>query len=862
LIPAAREYAAKATIDVQATIAMRARQPMLAGYPIQAIGTVIEQYYTPKEKAAAAATMRGERGLAIARAAGLKDVEAAQLAAVSNGNSYYALVQLQKERLRFDELGQQLEAIAKVPARAGENADTMLREAARAYQSSGNGAAEMRVLSTLEARNSLDGELLSRYAILLVRQQAQAVAMAGNPLTSDSVRDALAKASIFAPKFTDTAAILAARGKGRPPVWTSAYTALAGVYLGAAKEPQVKQAFETVLGTQSIGDQLLARKANRNAQLTGKDWYYYAARYGQNIAGADDFAAADLESSPATASLYVQLGDVYSDRGDFTRAQSEYEYALQLNPKLPEAVRKFALTLYARGQKDQAIAAWRTALGSEYIELPGVIEDIVAAKSLDALKPDIDQAIRARFRRNGAYEAEALLRPLSQDFNWVLELANAAPGSLEVYSTLYEATWLTGAQRETVLAAVVAAADRSVQSSLGEARDMALQTAARWHAEQVRDWVNRREFAKASAAIQGMSADLISRQSLAFEEISIRMAASEGKFDGLNADSLSLETLERVASGLEPKNAAAVLEFAYGRELANHRYSAAVFLGMAKIRLQQGNTAEALTLLRRMNYTVGDPFSVTDLAGDLLLSQGKAAEAREFIDALAKAKPWDPKARVLQARVAGSAQGLKELAESGHIPYAIRCEAALAIRQIKGPALQSVVDELNLLSGQATVTEQQASASPYTFELRKLAASQTSDQNVKYRLQAGALAMRPSDLKTRRELFRAAIASRRFQAATNILNDGQAEGNDLALLTDAYLRIGRNHEAEAAARTMLDTGSPGARRLLELARNAAQLQSLNEQRMPIFQENYDQDRIVMPKLIAMPKRAVQGGSAQ
>jgi uncharacterized protein HemY len=317
--------------------------------------------------------------------------------------------------------------------------------------------------------------------------------------------------------------------------------------------------------------------------------------------------------------------------------------------------------------------------------------------------------------------------------------------------------------------------------------------------------------------------------------------------------------LERVAAVLEPKNATAVLEFAYGRELSNHRYSAAVFLGMAKIRLQQGNVAEAQSLLRRMNYVVGEPFSVTDLAGDLLLSQGKASEAREFIDALAKAKPWDPKARVLQARVAASAQGLKEIAESNDMPYAIRCEAALAVRQMKGPVLQTAVDELNLLSTQAAVTEQQASASPYTIELRKLAATQTNDQNVKYRLQTGALAMRPSDLKTRREVFRAAIASRRFQAATNVINDSQAEGNDLALLTDAYLRLGRNQEAEASARSMLESGSPGARRLLELARNAAQLQMLNEQRMPVFQENYDQDRIVMPKLAALPKR---GGWAQ
>ena len=56
------------------------------------------------------------------------------------------------------------------------------------------------------------------------------------------------------------------------------------------------------------------------------------------------------------------------------------------------------------------------------------------------------------------------------------------------------------------------------------------------------------------------------------------------------------------------------------------------------------------------------------------------------------------------------------------------------------------------------------------------------------------------------------------------------------------------------AQQLLDAGASGARRLLELARNALYLEQMNQQRMPVFQQNYDQDRVVRPKLAALPRR--------
>jgi tetratricopeptide (TPR) repeat protein len=641
------------------------------------------------------------------------------------------------------------------------------------------------------------------------------------------------------------------------------------VYLGAGNDPQVKSAFEGLLGSQSIGEQL-ARKPDRAQQLTGKDWFYYAARYGQNVMGGEEYNLADLEGSPATASLYLQLGDVYLERGEYAKAQAEFDYALELQPGLGDAARKSALAIYGQGRRDEALAAWRRALQSEQVNVAALLRDLALTRQLEPLRPELDRAIRAHLRRSGGYEAANLLQPIAADRKWMLELATSTQDPEQILESLFDADWLNPDQREAVLAAVVQTADRKVQSSLGDSREQALQSASRWHLEQAREWLARREFAKAREAWNAADEATRNRRPDEYEELSIRIAAAEGRFEPLmeryrkNPDSApSLEMLQRVASMLEePKDAVALLEYAYQREIGQQRISAAVLLGLAKIRLRQDRVPEAVALLKRMNDSVGEPFSTTALAAGLLLDQNRAQEAREFTDALVKASPWDPGAKLLHARTTPdqAAAVLKSIAESGDVPYELRCEAALAMRRSKAPALQTPVEELNLLSSQAAVTEQQASASPYTLALRRLAASQSQDVNVKYRLGTGALAIRPYDVEIRRDVFRAAMQSRRFASASGILSLDQANIADLRMLTDAYLRQGRNNEAVEAAQRLLQMRASGARRLVEIARGAQQLESLNEQRMPVFHENYDQSIVVRPKLAALPKLAIPGGA--
>ncbi|BDC52224.1 hypothetical protein F183_A45390 [Bryobacterales bacterium F-183] len=855
LVPQASAIATKATPGMQAVIAARLRQPLPASSANYAsmIGPVVAQYYTPKEKAAFAATLRTSRSLELARAAGLADVEASLLAASVTKDNMYELVRLQRTRGRFDELGQQLEAMARIPARAGDQASGILREAAQAYRASGNTAGEVRVLSALVRMESAEGDMLDRYALLLVRQGAPALTLATNPQTSDAMRDALAKVSVFAAKPSDAYAILAARGKGRPPVWTSAYTALTSVYLGSPDEAS----FRTLLGTNSIGEQL-ATKPDRQAQLTGKDWFYYAARFGQNVASAaDDYAAAELEESPATAQRYLDLGQLYLDRGDANKAVTEFAYALELQPKSTPALRRMAAAQYALNQRDEAVRIWRDLLAAPQGQLPELLADIARANATASLRNEIDAAIRTHFRTRGGYQAPDVLQVFANDPAALLDAVNTAPEPAEVAASLLQAAWLSQAQKDTLTETAAQLALRRVQSTLGEVRVQAAATAARLQSDWISSLLRRKETARAATAIQALPEEVRAAQQIRFDEFRVHLATLNGDFTSLSND--SAETIEAVAAQLDPKVAQPLLEYLYQRELAANRQAVpAMYLGLASIRLDQGRNAEALDILRRLNNTVGDPFETTAFAADLLLARGQTQAAAEFTNALVKARPWDPRVQLLAARTSGSAPALQAVAESSQAPYAVRVDAALALRKLKAAPLQIAGEtELNLLSSaQQNITEQQASASPYTLDLRRYVAARTpNDASARLRLWSGVVAQLPGDVQSHRELFRAATAANRFQTAVSSIEPHQIESPaDLRRLADAYLRLGRNDEAlEVASRI------EGETRLINLARRALQLQRFNESRMPVFHENYEQNAIVKPKLPQLPATAVLGG---
>src|SRR4029077_2849199 len=100
------------------------------------------------------------------------------------------------------------------------------------------------------------------------------------------------------------------------------------------------------------------------------------------------------------------------------------------------------------------------------------------------------------------------------------------------------------------------------------------------------------------------------------------------------------ETLRTAARRLfetgDKQSARKILELVFAREIEEHQFVAANFLGLAEIRLASGDTAGALDLLHRLVVAVGNPFENLDPAAALLERTGRNAEAIEFLDQLVK----------------------------------------------------------------------------------------------------------------------------------------------------------------------------------------------------------------------------------
>ena len=84
---------------------------------------------------------------------------------------------------------------------------------------------------------------------------------------------------------------LASRGSVLPPVWTRAYTALAGQYFDD-HSPAIDAAFQAALDTRTIGERLKA-PLKPDSIIVGSVWFYYGARYGEYLAAAKSNAGAD-----------------------------------------------------------------------------------------------------------------------------------------------------------------------------------------------------------------------------------------------------------------------------------------------------------------------------------------------------------------------------------------------------------------------------------------------------------------------------------------------------------------------------------------------------------------------------------------
>jgi hypothetical protein len=366
----------------------------------------------------------------------------------------------------------------------------------------------------------------------------------------------------------------------------------------------------------------------------------------------------------------------------------------------------------------------------------------------------------------------------------------------------------------------------------------------------------------------------------------------------------SLRTAARLLlDGGDKQSARKILEFVFARELEGHQLVATNFLGLAEIRIADGDTQGAVTLLKRLVLVVGDTYQNMDSSAVLFEKTGHAAEAVMFLEPLAKATPWEPsfQLRLAKAQLAAAqdktaaAQSLAKLAAGLENPYALRVQAATALAGLPQPSDFGSA-ELKLLGTGTKDIAPAAADHPYFYDSRLAAAQNSTDAHVKMEVLAKALADSPSREDARIPFFRATVSipedERALASISQLLQRRQlgqvtpANPNDEEILgsdetdasqgeveTSSGLMLPPSQQAALAhevalamlrlerlveAASYLQIAQKLEKSPAELKRISAQLQDVrarlrrqhqNAARQPVLHAELEQARLVRPRLV-------------
>ncbi len=890
--------------------------------PLASMGPVVAENYTPEEKTAFGVFLAKYKGTAAVmnavRGAKLVDLEAkwlyeAALVKRAGGlDSISRLMELQRSRLKFDELGAQLEAYWKVLPPDNGNRDGFLLQAADAYRSAGNSAAELRALTAKDQVSGLDGQPLERFASLLIGQPQRFAAAAGKGV-NESQENSLVDYALRHGTLSQATQAIEARGRKINPLWTRAHTALTGVYFASA-QPSTRTAFTSMLNDTTIGERI-GKQVDRNQMLAGDNWYYFGARYGEYLLSqkqptAPDYLPAELEHTPGRGEAYFQLAEQYREQGDRAQAAIEYRHVLELAPNRPDVHDRLALLAMADGKTADAAAEWKLTFdllaaqqnasrvpASFWTTLENALRHAGQGKAIAPLRADISKLLGTYFRRNGAYQAEPLLRGVlaaSPDpaggIAWITELSRAAVDPPQFVASFVEADWVPDGQRDALHQDILRGAAAKLAQSFGDARQSARAQQRAWQTAYIQFLLERKEFERARAVFPELKRDAVQYGRWDLLPLEARIAARSRTMPTLLAsltqnpdDTPNAEVLRRAATALqdanEPVAARALLRWTYDRELSMGNTDASTFLGAAEVRLEENDTAGALAMLRRMTLLAGEPFDTLDAAADLLDRFQKKQEALEFASAAAKAKPWDFDYRRRAAEWRGDTAELSAVLTANAASYTTRVRAAQALRRAKVAAPQTSSVELTLLTASTPIADAAASAA-YFFPALIEAAAQTQDAAARVKLLSAAVAVAPHSTVARQALFDAAALTRGDRLTIAIYEREVGFGEEASFepfMAEQFLNgagldspkraLAARRIAEARQRTGTLTLALTLFRIAEklepseaakaplrrtIATLAAQIdrRNANDARRPMITSSIEQDRAVRPRLAA------------
>ncbi len=782
------------------------------GAALVEMGKTVARYFTPEEKSSFVQFAQKLRGpmsledvgtfaLPLVQSAGLADLEAIwRYERMMNADvpsdvligQMHPHVELQRRRLKFTDLGKQLERFA--PRLDMNQQPFVLSTAATAYRSAGEVEDELRVLIEVSPIH-MSRDAQNRFLELLLNRRPEELVKMGSVWTPWGEQTADFVVAHGEPALAH--AVVSARGRSRPAVWSKAFNALVGLYF-VEPAPGVSKEFLESLGDLTIGERL-GRAVNRDDQLAGDLWFYFGSRFGEYLGvtkqpRAEDFLPSELEQSPATASGYLALADYYSESGNTRAAIGDYNHTLELAPGRADVHDRLALSYYKQGARSEAIAQWRQAFStlsrqvnssrvpeSFWGDFARACDHLRTRRLLADLKPDVDALLRAYLHRNGTYRSNALLHsaylavgePVAATA-WLLELASAAPNPTAVLADVANVPWIPLAQRAPIYQRILEAKQNALGKSEGFERDNTLEELRSWQIRWLKYLIQSKQFAQAGDFVISLPEDTQKARAADLVPLELQVAARLGTLDTKIAtfrsdppsappSDLLRTSARQLFEGGDKQSARKVLEFVFAREIDEHRLVATNFLGLAEIRLAAGDTAGAVELLRRLVVVVGSPFENLDPAAALLEKTGHAAEAVEFLDQLVKATPWEPsfrlrlaKARIAAAQEVNSARDtLVKIASGKESPYSIRVDAVAALAGAR-PGAEFGSGELKLLAGDVHGISPASADQPFFYDARLKAAENQADSRLKLELLEKALADTPARDTARIPLFNAA----------------------------------------------------------------------------------------------------------
>ena len=815
-----------------------ARDAMRAS--LNEMGVTVATYFTPEEKVSFAAFAQAKRAgmtlkdmeafaIPLAQSAGLAEVEAGwryELMMQGETNSgvglerMRTLIDLQRRRLKFKELGSQLEQFA--PRIEPLQRYSVLIAAADAYRSAGDVDNEFRILSSISPIYVTGDEQRRLFQLLLARRPQDLVRRGS---TWNAWGQEVANFIIANGDATLAHALVSSRGRTRTPVWSKAYDSLVGLFF-AEPGAAVNGSFLGSLGDGTIAERL-AKPLDRAQQLAGNIWFYYGSRYGEyrSVTRQDDpedFFPAELEQSPASPSGYLSLADYYAEKGDTARAITDYQHALELQSGQSDIHDRLALAYFKQGARSEALSEWKQALAllqhqvrrtqapeSFWPDFGRISDHLRTRRVFPELRSDVDALLRAYLRRNGNYRSNALLHsayvatgdPIAATA-WLVDLSSVAPDPAAVLADIVEANWIPVEQRAPIYQRVLELKQAAVtrQGGLqkeGLEKESAEQDLRSWQVRWITYLVATRQYATASASLSALSKQTRETETAKLIPLELHIAAQSGALDstiaGYRSDPQTAPASEILRSAArqllemgDKQSARKVLEFVFARELEEHQLVASNFLGLAEIRIAAGDTAGAVELLRRLGTAVGAPFENLDQAATLLEKTGHNAEAEEFLEQLVQSAPWEPayRLRLAEANIAAgkSASAAQDtaafIASNPEVPYALRAQAAQALAGVRGQSghnqsgaapIKLGSNELDLLASSAGGLSATAANQSFFYEARLQAAQINSEPRIEFQLLGNALADAPARDEARIPLFLTAASVKSDQFARGVI---------------------------------------------------------------------------------------------